>query len=205
MGANTASLYEQGWSGLLLDREYKNSKINLHTEVVTPANIVSLLEKYNVPYDVDYISIDIDSVDVFVFFAILQSNYRPAVISSEYNCLLPLYSNLCSSGVNRTSGESFRYTGHRVFGSSILPLKTTADMFGYSIVAVDLGLDIFFVRNDLLNAISILPYDHWGIYTANYTVHPEFGTSIIKPRNPYNKCWTEGPRNRALNHTNLID
>ena len=114
MGANTASLHEQGWNGLLLDREYKNSKINLHTAVVTPANIVSLLEKYNVPYDVDYISIDIDSVDVFVFFAILQSKYRPAVISSEYNCLLPLYSNLCSSGVNRTSGEPFRYTGHRV-------------------------------------------------------------------------------------------
>ncbi len=78
-------------------------------------------------------------------------------------------------------------------------------MFGYSIVAVDLGLDVFFVRNDLLNATSILPYAHWGIYTANYTLHPTFGTSISKPRNPYNKCWTEGPRNRALNHTDLID
>lgn len=114
MGANTASLHKQGWDGLLLDRQFENSKINLHKELVTPSNIVGILEKYNVPYDVDYISIDIDSVDVFVFFAILQSKYRPAVISSEYNCLLPLYSNLCSSGVNRTSGEPFRYTGHRV-------------------------------------------------------------------------------------------
>lgn len=114
MGANTASLHKQGWSGLLLDRESENPRINLHKELVTPSNIVSLLEKYNVPYDVDYISIDVDSVDVFIFFAILQSKYRPAVISSEYNCLLPLYSNLCASGVNRTSGEPFRYTGHRV-------------------------------------------------------------------------------------------
>lgn len=79
-------------------------------------------------------------------------------------------------------------------------------MFGYTIVAVDVGYDVFFVRNDLLRDTAVLPFDHWAIYTTNYTYNSQYGnTTIIKPRIPYNKCWTEGPRNRALNHTDLID
>ena len=92
-------------------------------------------------------------------------------------------------------------------GTSILPLKTVADMFGYSIVAVDVGLDVFFVRNDLLLHTAVLPYDHWGKYTANYTYYDDDGwIAVNKPRLPnYNKCWTEGAGNRRHNHTDLID
>jgi hypothetical protein len=92
-------------------------------------------------------------------------------------------------------------------GTSILPLKTVADMFGYSIVAVDVGLDVFFVRNDLLTETAVLPYDHWGLYTANYTHDASDGwTSVDKPRLPnYNKCWTEGAGTRRLYHTEMID
>lgn len=80
-------------------------------------------------------------------------------------------------------------------------------MFGYSIVAVDVGFDVFFVRNDLLVDTAVLPYDHWGFYTANYTYDASDGwTSVQKPRLPnYNKCWTAGSQGRKMNHTDLID
>jgi hypothetical protein len=80
-------------------------------------------------------------------------------------------------------------------------------MFGYSIVAVDVGLDAFFVRNDLLASTGVLPYEHWGFYTANYTYDPSDGwRTVSKPRLPnYNMCWTEGAAKRAWNHTDLID
>ena len=81
-----------------------------------------------------------------------------------------------------------------------------ADMFGYSIVAVDVGLDVFFVRNDLLSETAILPYETWGAYTANYTKGSDGEVTLHKPRLPYyNKCWTEGPKNREHNHTDLMD
>ena len=114
MGANTATLHKLGWNGLLLDVNFNNPAINLHKERVTPDNIVGLLEKYNVPHDADYISIDIDSVDAFVFYRILSSAYRPAVISSEYNCLLPLNSNLCNSGWDRNSNVNYIFNGDRL-------------------------------------------------------------------------------------------
>jgi hypothetical protein len=114
MGANTATLHQQGWNGLLLDINNENPAINLHKAKVGPDNIVSIFESYNVPYDVDYISIDIDSVDAFVFHAILNSSYHPAVISSEYNCLLPLYSNLCNSGWDRNSKVPYIFNGDRL-------------------------------------------------------------------------------------------
>jgi hypothetical protein len=127
MGANTAGLHRAGWSGLLLDVSYENPTINLHKARVTPDNIVSILESHKVPHDVDYISIDIDSVDAFVFLAILNSSYHPAVISSEYNCLFPLHSNLCNSGWDRNSNVPYIFNGDRTCKIYGLCLATIPD------------------------------------------------------------------------------
>ncbi len=60
-------------------------KTRLNTYIFTPhyslhmtiafssANIVSLFEKYKVPFAADYVSIDIDSTDLWIFRAILAS------------------------------------------------------------------------------------------------------------------------------------
>jgi hypothetical protein len=114
MGANTVLMHRAGWQGLLMDRTSNNPKINLHRAKVTPENIVSLLELYNVPHDVDYISIDIDSVDAFVFYEILASAYSPSVVTVEYNCLLPLKSKLCNSGWDRNSNVNYMFNGDRL-------------------------------------------------------------------------------------------
>ena len=43
------------------------------------------------PRELDYLSIDIDSTDIWVWRALLKSGkYRPRVVSIEYNSNLPL-------------------------------------------------------------------------------------------------------------------
>jgi hypothetical protein len=84
-GANTRNLYDQGWRGLLLDGNNDNPSINLHAHYLFASNIANIFETYKVPKDLDYLSCDMDSHDLFVFEAILQGGYRPRVITTEYN------------------------------------------------------------------------------------------------------------------------
>jgi hypothetical protein len=92
-GSNTYFLHELGWKGLLVDGQFNNPAINLHQHFVTPDNIAQVLSSHNVPANPDYVSIDIDSLDVWVAESMLLS-YRPRVISVEYNCHLPIGSTV---------------------------------------------------------------------------------------------------------------
>ena len=56
---------------------------------ITSANIVTLFKTYQVPVDADYVSIDLDTADVWVLQALLEANYRPRVVSIEYNSNFP--------------------------------------------------------------------------------------------------------------------
>ena len=88
-GANTCRLHRQGWQGLLLDGGHQNASINLQLEMISSANIVHLFRKYAVRADVDYVSMDMDSCDLWVLEALLSSEYRPRVISAEFNTNIP--------------------------------------------------------------------------------------------------------------------
>lgn len=81
--SNTGNLFN--WTGLLLDIDNDNPAINLHAAKITSQNIVGLFRKYGVPAEPDFVSIDIDSADLWVLRAILSA-YRPRVIQVEYNC-----------------------------------------------------------------------------------------------------------------------
>lgn len=63
-GANTYNLHMQGWKGLLLDGGAENLAINLHRELLGPHGIAGVFQKYSVPKEPDYVSVDIDSYDV---------------------------------------------------------------------------------------------------------------------------------------------
>src|SRR5258705_13450718 len=65
--SNTKNLRDNlGWKGLLLDGGYEDPSINLHKEFITAENINEIFEKYDVPYDLDLLSIDIDYNDFYV-------------------------------------------------------------------------------------------------------------------------------------------
>ena len=81
-GSNTHGLRRRGWSGLLLDGKNSDSSINLHSVHITSENIVPLFRQHGVRRDVDYLSVDIDSFDLWVLRAILAA-YRPRLITIE--------------------------------------------------------------------------------------------------------------------------
>jgi hypothetical protein len=143
-GPNTARLIlEDNWNGLLLDGYYENKEINLHKEFLIPENIGDVFKKYSTPIEPDYISIDVDSIDLWLMKALLTHGYRPRVISSEYNANYPLgYSYTVKLGTN--------HIGDMIYGASLTALNKVAEEFNYSLIAVETHSDLFFIRNDLL-------------------------------------------------------
>mmetsp|Transcript_5097 Transcript_5097/g.6375 ORF Transcript_5097/g.6375 Transcript_5097/m.6375 type:complete len:291 (-) Transcript_5097:418-1290(-) len=88
-GMNTHALIASGWKHTLFDAELENLDINLHKRTLTDENIASVFQDVGIPKDADYVSIDIDSVDVWVLRGLLESGYRPRLISVEYNSNFP--------------------------------------------------------------------------------------------------------------------
>jgi hypothetical protein len=168
-GANVASLVlDHGWQALLLDGGHENPAINLRQEFLTSANILGVFAKWGVPAQPDYISIDVDSTDLWLFRALLP-HYRAAVYSVEYNANFPL-----ELSVTCADDPAFRWQGDRVYGASLRALSAVAREHGYSLVAVEPRLDAFFVRDDLLDdgsGVLAPPLEYWRPATG-LRLHP---------------------------------
>lgn len=156
-GPNTQQLNVRGWRGLLLDGGHENPAINLHKEFITPENIASLFSKYAVPPSVDYVSIDLDSSDVWVMHALLQNGtWRPRVISTEYNCNYPLQSTLTNAPWARWEKDE-RGIGDKMMGGSLGAFLAVASEHNYVLVDVVHCLDAFWVRRDELRGAMAPP------------------------------------------------
>lgn len=146
-GANTARLVvEDKWKCLLLDGSHENISINLHKEFLTFENIGNIFKKYLVPLAPDYISIDVDSIDLWLMKSLLITGYRPRLFSVEYNSNFPLE-------YSYTANKETRYIKDMVYGASLLALNKVAEQFDYTLIAGVRTLDLFFLRNDLLTCI----------------------------------------------------
>jgi hypothetical protein len=154
-GPNTANLIvNEKWDSLLLDQNNENPAINLHRHSLTPDNICDIFQQHNVPTSPDYVSIDVDSIDLWLFKAILKK-YKPRLVSVEYNAHF---------GVNEaiTLPQGASYLGGRGYGASLKALKLVGDEFGYSLISVETPLDAFFVRNDLWDTKKVPPLNSWA-------------------------------------------
>ncbi len=108
-----------------------------------------------VPDEADYVSVDIDSADAWVFRAIVSSHLRPRVLTVEYNCNYPAEATLCNIG------GSYQWAAHhdRLFGTSLGALHLIGQEFGYTIVHLVRCLDAVFVRNDLLTNTAVRGFE----------------------------------------------
>ena len=91
-GSNTEALYRLGWQGVRFDGKCPgNAADNCQTAWITASNIKHLFSNVSVPHGVDYVSIDLDSTDIWVLRALLSGDcaFRPKVISVEYNSNFP--------------------------------------------------------------------------------------------------------------------
>lgn len=158
---------------LLLDGKYDNPGIKLHKHWLTKDNIVGIFDQYGVSTEPDYVSIDIDSCDLWLFLS-LTTKYRPRVVSIEYNS---------NYGVNDHSTLACKklgdYMWHQdnIFGASLSAIYLAARKRGYSMVYASAPVDVFLVRDDLLCPGSAPPVEAFqyatglplhGPYTGKY-------------------------------------
>lgn len=85
---NWDSLLLEGNNNLVLQGN-NNGEKTLYNEFITLNNINELFEKYNVPKNIDLLSIDIDSIDYFVLKKLDINKFCPNVIIIEINAGLP--------------------------------------------------------------------------------------------------------------------
>jgi hypothetical protein len=163
-GANTWNLYDQGWRGLLLDGDRNNSAINLHAHFLFSNNIGRVLKSYKVPLELDLLSCDMDSHDLFVFNAILEAGFRPRVITTEFNSNYPLefaITQIDPTKLGETS-EEFQFVFKQcAWGASASALKIVAQKYGYTLVGKVGILDLVWLRDDLLHANWEIPAFDW--------------------------------------------
>ena len=163
-GSNVANLVlNKGWDYLLLDGDFENPEINLHKHYLTSENICDIFEQYNVPKDAEYISVDVDSCDLWLFKALVKE-YRAKVYTVEYNGNYPI-----DAAITFPDDPTEHWEGDRGYGASLKALTMVAQENGYSLVYVVGSLDAFFVRNDLLDdgELRSWPLEAWASMTNN--------------------------------------
>ncbi|CAF3962007.1 unnamed protein product [Rotaria sp. Silwood1] len=165
-GANTHSLYEKGWRGLLLDGHHENKVINLKKHYLFANNIASIFADNNVPKEPDYVSCDMDSHDLWVFRSILQAGYRPRIMTTEFNSNYHITDALtlldptinCSGSLPKNFRFSFQQCA---WGSSAGALRIVAESHGYTMIGRVGLLDLIWMRNDLLKDCFRIPPFEW--------------------------------------------
>lgn len=133
---------EQGWTAHMWDSHHENEQIKRH--LVTAENVNDLFALHNVPHDLDLLSIDIDGNDYWVWKAL---RWQPRVVVIECNASLPT-DKKCTIPYD----PAFRHDGTNYYGASFALLCELGRQKGYVPVCQLAGLNLFFVRAELVPA-----------------------------------------------------
>lgn len=166
-GGNSAILaFECGWSGLMVDASERkiatlrrelawNPGVSVVRRRVTPERFNHLLRDHDCVGDLDFMSIDVDSVDYWLLDALTVCS--PRVLVMEYNAYFGSERavTLPSSGIP----EGRLPDGY--FGASLAALEKKAREKGYRLVfCEDSGVNAFFLRHDVAPAFrGLTPID----------------------------------------------
>ena len=183
---NTGYLLLQGWTGFWFEGDAeKLAKLQKHAnkfiganrllaarEFFTAENAAKVFEHWNVPRDLDLLSIDIDRNTSFVWRSLSQWQPRVAVV--EYNAT---FAPTDSWEVDYQPALS--WNGTMYYGASLRKLEEIGRELGYCLVGCNLaGVNAFFVRADLVG-------DHFcAPFTAENHFEPARHAMCSKPSYP---------------------
>ena len=179
-GGNSAVLaYELGWSGLMVDASGSavraartlfaaKPSVVIERKTVTPDNFDKIVTTCGFAGEVDFLSIDVDSIDYWLLDALTAVTAR--VLVMEYNALFGPERAVTMPNVPRPDGAPKGY-----FGASLAGLAKCARRKGYRLVLCeDAGINAFFVREDLAPEIPTLtPAQAWRPKSDRYDVTGE--------------------------------
>jgi hypothetical protein len=173
-GSNTYALFRRGWRGVgfegdekrarRLARAYRNFEgVEARHALVTPGNVVALLEEAGVGSDFGVLSLDIDSYDYWVLDAVLKS-FRPRVVVTEINEKVPPPVRF----VVRYDPD-FRLQ-HHFFGYSIASLEELCARHSYALLALEYN-NAFIAPRELVGSLPTL--DAAAAYRRGYLERPD--------------------------------
>lgn len=142
--SNTALLkrdYE--WKGVMIDADNKGND-EVMKEFINATNIISLLEKYQVPKAFDLLSIDLDGNDYWILDKLLEE-YRPRLIVAEFNGTIPL-------GVDKVMAynENHTWGNDDYYGASLDAFKRLGKIHDYTAVFCHDSLNVYLVADEEL-------------------------------------------------------
>lgn len=142
------------YEGILknLDFLIQAKRLRAKYSFITAENIEDLFRELEVPAEFDFLSIDIDRNDYWIWKAI--SSYRPRVVAIEYNASFKK-SVACTVPYSPTAiWDKTNY-----FGSSLKALEYLGREKGYTLVGCNYtGVTAFFVRDDLVQDRFLAPF-----------------------------------------------
>lgn len=162
-------LEKKGWKGLWIEgspehvetakKHFSSYPIQIENQFITVDNINSIIESAGAPVAFDFLTVDIDGNDFYVWEKIL-SQYKPRVCCVEYNASVPAETSWIMP-----YNPQHMYQGNRNYGASLRALTELAHEKGYCLVGCDeKGVNSFFVRKDLIG-------DLFYKASADYTFH----------------------------------
>ena len=158
---NSVYLLMQGWSGVWIEASQASAEKARAASAIYPVEVVNsfvtveradkMIGDLAAGQELDLLSIDIDSVDYWVWQAITSVKPRLAVI--EYNATWPPH-------IRKTVANDPRaWDGSTFFGASLGALEVLGREKGYSLVGCCLsGVNAFFVRDDLVGDKFCAPF-----------------------------------------------
>ncbi len=142
--SNTANLWTKGWRGILIEADESKylslvenvKKYNCHcikafVQSEEHNTLERILKREGISEDIDFLSIDVDGDDYYIFESLKQ--LKPRLIACEFNPTIPFYMDLISEKGN-------------FFGCSALSLIKLAEKKDYRLIAMT-DTNCFFVRS----------------------------------------------------------
>jgi hypothetical protein len=148
---NSLQLIKQGWSGIFIDYDKEKienfniikdkfdfKKIKILNNKISPDNINSIYKKEFINTNIDFFSIDIDSLD---FYVLRNIKFRPKIICLEFNpYLTPFGSVVVKYNKNNFNNSNYYY------GASIQAYTKLLKQMNYKLVALDSNnVNAFFI------------------------------------------------------------
>lgn len=176
------------------------TKFDIYNGYITPLNIESIFESYEVPLNPDILKIDIDGYDLSVLRVILKK-YKPSIIIAEINEKIPppikfevIYK------------ENYLWDESHFFGFSLQSGSEVMNDNGYKILSVYELNNILCINNDLCNSLNIncinSDDDMKLIYKENYINN--FSRFNILPHNQNVNYWLD-INNREILKNEIIN
>eukprot|EP00927_Polykrikos_kofoidii_P077262 TRINITY_DN74220_c0_g1_i1.p1 TRINITY_DN74220_c0_g1~~TRINITY_DN74220_c0_g1_i1.p1 ORF type:complete len:708 (+),score=95.75 TRINITY_DN74220_c0_g1_i1:84-2207(+) len=143
------------FSGLMLDDNFHNLATNQRRHRVTPSNVGDLFRRYEVPREVDLLSLDTDGNEWLLWSSLHRESFSPRVVIIEFNPELPFDQDIF---VRFTDFPLHRFclaTKRRfpwLVGGSLTAILALGRSWGYHLIHVVTGgtSDLIFVRADVL-------------------------------------------------------